>query len=94
MKYNVGHQVGVQWVFGGYDVVGFMVLVDRRDAATLLPVICQHIVPGTTIISALGCLQIARYAKLPASYSEPHLQLQLARVPTTLKVCGKRRTLI
>ena len=35
-KYNVGHQVGEQWVFGGYDVVdqvGCMVPVDRRDAA-------------------------------------------------------------
>eukprot|EP00731_Ephydatia_muelleri_P008455 Em0004g793a len=45
-KYNVGHQVREQWVFGGYDVatkVGFMVPVDRRDAATLLPVIQKYI---------------------------------------------------
>ena len=33
-KYNVGHQVGEQWVLGGYDVVdkvGFVVPVDRRS---------------------------------------------------------------
>ena len=45
-----------QWVFGGYDVatkVGFMVPVDRRDAATLLPIIQKYIAPGTTIISDL-----------------------------------------
>ena len=55
-KYNVGHLVREQWVFGGYDVatkVGFMVPVDRRDAATLLPIIQQYIAPGTTIISDL-----------------------------------------
>ena len=55
-KYNVGHHVGEQWVFGGYDVadkVGFMVPVDRRDAATLLPIIQQHIAPGTTVVSDL-----------------------------------------
>eukprot|EP00731_Ephydatia_muelleri_P009246 Em0004g1584a len=55
-KYNDGHQVREQWVFGGYDVatkVGFMVPVDRRDAATLLPIIQKYIAPGTTIISDL-----------------------------------------
>ena len=71
-KYNAGPQVDEQWGFGGYDVVdkvGLMVPVDRRDVATLLHVICQHIVPGTTIISDLGCLQYARHTRLPA-----HLQ--------------------
>ena len=41
-KYNVGHQVREQ--------VGFMVPVDRRDAATLIQ---KYIAPGTTIISDL-----------------------------------------
>ena len=75
----IGHQVGEQWVFGGYDVVdkgGFIVPVDRRDAATLLPVIRQHIVPGNyNNFGSLGCLQYARHARLPASYSQPHFQL-------------------
>ena len=50
LKYNARHRVSEQWVFGGYDVeekVGFMVPVDSRDAATLLPIIHQHIAPGT-----------------------------------------------
>ena len=55
-KYNVGHRLREQWVFGGYDVeekFGLMVPVDHHDAAMLLPIIQQHIVPGTTIISDL-----------------------------------------
>ena len=54
-KYNVGHLVDEQWVFGGYDVVdkvGFMVPVDRRNN-----------------FRYLGCLQYAWQARLPASYS-------------------------
>ena len=55
-KYNVGHRVSEQWDFAGYDVeekVGFMVPVDRRDAAKLLPIIHKHIAPGTNITSDL-----------------------------------------
>ena len=55
-KNNAGHLVREQWVFGGYNIatkVGFMVPVDRRDAANLLPIIQQYITPGTTIISDL-----------------------------------------
>ena len=32
-------------------MVGFMLHIDCCDAAKLLPIICQHIVPGTTILS-------------------------------------------
>ena len=55
-KYNVGRMVQEQWVFGGYDVQskgGFMVPVDQWDASTLIPIIRQHILPGTTIMSDL-----------------------------------------
>ena len=55
-KYNRGRMIREQWVFGGIDTktkAGFMVPVDRRDAATLLPIIQQFILPGTTIVSDL-----------------------------------------
>lgn len=41
-KYNRGHYVQEQWVFGGYERGSgrvFMIPVDYRDADTLLPVI-------------------------------------------------------
>ena len=53
-KYNRGRTVSNQWVFGGIDRDTrecFAVLVDRRDAATLLPIIHDFILPGTTIYS-------------------------------------------
>ena len=53
-KYHWSRNVGTQSVFGGIDGdTGecFVVLVDRRDAATLLPIIHQYILPGTTIYS-------------------------------------------
>jgi len=31
--------------------LGYMKIVDQRDAATLLPIISNHIVPGTTVWS-------------------------------------------
>ena len=55
-KYNRGRMIREQWVFGGIDTqtkAGFMVPVDRRDADTLLPIIQQFILPGTTIVSDL-----------------------------------------
>ena len=44
------------WVFGMVDVshspaLGFMQVVPRRDAATLLPIIQQHLHPGTEVHS-------------------------------------------
>jgi len=43
-----------RWVFGGIDTTtkeAFLVEVERRDAATLLPIIQQRILPGSTIWS-------------------------------------------
>lgn len=45
-----------QWVFGMVDTsqtpaLGLMVLVPSRDAATLLPIIQQHVRPGTVVWS-------------------------------------------
>jgi hypothetical protein len=54
-----------RWVFGGIDQTtkeAFLVEVPRRDANTLLPIIQQRVLPGTTIWSD----QWAAYRRLPA----------------------------
>jgi transposase-like protein len=53
-KHHRGHHVKGQWVFGGLERESgrvFMVAVDDRTRATLLPIIKDWILPGTTIIS-------------------------------------------
>lgn len=53
-KYHRGHHVEGQWVFGGVERgTGkcFLVPVDKRDRATLIPLIQKYIKPGTTIMS-------------------------------------------
>ena len=51
-----GHQLPPVWVFGMVDTtqrpaLGYMEIVDSRDAATLFPIIQAHIRPGTVIWS-------------------------------------------
>ena len=49
-----GHHVEGQCVFGGTEEDShscFLVTIERRDEATLLPLIKKWIIPGTTIIS-------------------------------------------
>lgn len=63
-KYNRGHLVRTQWVFGGYDVEskeGFMVSVDACDRETLFPIIQKFVRPGTIIHS--DCAKV--YEALP-----------------------------
>ena len=53
-KYHRGHHVEGQWVLGGIESDSrkcFMVAVEKRDEATLLPIIKKWIDPGTTITS-------------------------------------------
>lgn len=53
-KYHRGHAVEGQWVFGGVERGTnkcFLVLVEKRDKTTLLNIIKEWILPGTTIIS-------------------------------------------
>jgi len=60
-----------RWVLGGIDKAtdeAFLVEVDRCDAATLLPVIQQHALPGTTVWSD----QWAAYRQLTAVTGLPH----------------------
>ena len=53
-KYHRGHHVEGQWVFGGIEEDSrkcFLVAVEKRDEATLLPIIQKWIEPGTIIVS-------------------------------------------
>ena len=79
------------------DQVACMVRVDCRDAATLLPIIRQHIVPGTTIISdlwaAYNTLGTQGYQHLTVNQTYNFVDpITGARVPNTLKVCSKMRS--
>lgn len=53
-KYHRGHRVEGQWVFGGIERGSgrvFLVPVEKRDRATLIPLIKKWILPETRIIS-------------------------------------------
>ena len=54
MHNNRGRAVDGHWVFGGIErgtTKSFMVVVEDRSAATLIPIIQQYIWPGSVIIS-------------------------------------------
>ena len=53
-KYHRGRRVDGVWVFGGIERDSkkcFLVTVEDRTAATLIPIIKQYILPGTKIMS-------------------------------------------
>ena len=53
-KYHRGRYVEGHWVFGGTEHItgkSFMVEVDKRDAAMLLPIIQRYIRPGSVVYS-------------------------------------------
>lgn len=53
-KYNRGRLVDGQWILGGYcreTKKCFFVPVPKRDRETLLPIIIQNVLPGSTIIT-------------------------------------------
>uniref|UniRef100_A0A1X7UN54 ISXO2-like transposase domain-containing protein n=1 Tax=Amphimedon queenslandica TaxID=400682 RepID=A0A1X7UN54_AMPQE len=53
-KYHCGRMVDGVWVSGGIERDGkkcFLVSVEDRSAATLIPIIKQYILPGTKIMS-------------------------------------------
>jgi len=73
-KYNRGHPVDGQWVFGGVERGSgrtFLVPVPDRTADTLVAIIREWIEPGMTVISdCWGCLSQSRVGVLHA----PHRQ--------------------
>lgn len=76
-KYNRGHHIEGQWVFGGVErdsPNSFLVPVDRRDKETLLPIIQKYILPGSIIISdcwkAYAELQTLNYTHQTVNHSQ------------------------
>ena len=71
-KYNRGRAVEGHWVFGGMERGGgdcFLVEVAQRNAATLLPIIAQHVRPGTVVYSD----EWAAYNTLATTTGNTHL---------------------
>ena len=75
-KYNVGRVIEGQWVFGGMSRNTrecFVVPVENRNRETLLAIIKDRIVPGTTVISdcwkAYDCLGSEGFQHLTVSHS-------------------------
>lgn len=76
-KYNKGKKKkSQQWVFGGVEQGSnkcFLMKVNKRDAATLVPLIKKHVAPGTTIYSdcwkAYDCLGRQGYKHLKVNHS-------------------------
>ena len=60
MQYHRGRAPPSEvWVFGMVDItdtpaLGYMEIVAWRDAATLLPIINNHVAPGTEIVYLCG----------------------------------------
>ena len=75
-KFNRGHHVEGQWVFGGFERGSgkvFMVPVEERSSAILLPIIKEWILPGTQIHSdcwkAYDCLSNEGFEHLTVNHS-------------------------
>ena len=65
-KNHVGQLREEMWVLGGYEQArrrGFLVWVDRRDVATLLPIIQQWVAPGSIIWTDMWAAY--KYNQLP-----------------------------
>lgn len=75
-KYHRGKRVEGQWVFGGFERetgCSFMVPVERRDVETLIPLIEEWVLPGTTIITdcwkTYDCMNKDMYTHLKVNHS-------------------------
>lgn len=91
-KYNRGRIVEGQWVFGGIERESkhcFMVPVEKRNRETLIPLITEWIVPGTTIISdcwrAYNCLQELGYTHLSVNHSVEFVNEQTGAHTNTIE---------
>ena len=99
-KYNLGHLVKEKWVFRGYCSASgevFLQMVPDRSAATLLPLVEQHIAPGSKIVSdkwpsyrgILGLQVEPKFKHTSVDHSKHLLTLKLEHVQTELRPCGQ-----
>ncbi|KYQ50359.1 hypothetical protein ALC60_10560 [Trachymyrmex zeteki] len=89
-KYNRGRLVKGQWVFGGYEQGSkkvFVVPVEDRTEKTLLAIIKEWILPGTTIVSdcwkSYDCLNNEGFQHLTVNHSYNFVD------PDTGEICLK-----
>lgn len=82
-KYNKGHAVEGQWVFGLIERESnrvIMVPVEKRDRQTLIPIIQQWVEPGTTIMSdcwkPYDCLKDLGYTHQTVNHSKNYVDPQ------------------
>ncbi|XP_023237080.1 uncharacterized protein LOC111636134 [Centruroides sculpturatus] len=75
-KYNRGRVIKGQWIFGGIERETrrtFLVPVEARDSETLLAVLKEWVLPGTTVISdcwrAYDCLQNEGFRHLTVNHT-------------------------
>lgn len=108
-KYHRGHHVEGQWIFGGYEVGSgkiFLIPVPNRTESTLVPLIKEWILPGTTIRSdcwaAYRCLENEGYIHETVNHSlhfkDPntgchtnHIESTWRHAKQTLPGCNCRR---
>ncbi|PSN42423.1 hypothetical protein C0J52_11733 [Blattella germanica] len=76
-KYNRGRVVKEKWVLGIYDTSlrrGVVLYVCRRDRQTLVPIIQDYVLPGTTIYTdgwpAYGGLNRAAYVHMVVNHKD------------------------
>lgn len=73
-KYHRGHMVRHQWIFGAIDIgtkEGIMIPVACRDAATLLPIIQQHILPGKLNVHTVKPFLVVVFQMSPTNGPHP-----------------------
>ena len=97
-KYNRGRHVDRHWVFGGTERLtgeSFLMEVQQRDMQTLLPIIQQYIIPGSSVYSdgAYSQLQSHNYWLSPdckwfAEFHRPSM-----RETCKWMLCEKKTTL-
>ena len=91
-KYHRGRRVDGVWVFGGIERESkrsFFRTVEHRDAETLLPILKEFVLPGTTIISdcwkAYCSLESEGYIHLTVNHSKEFVNKETGACTNTIE---------